>query len=266
MVFQFHAASKVLLPYLVGYLEADSRTSTNKGVHTLFPNGYSGIFFNFGNLGKLSIKEEYETPTVSIFGQIDQCFEAIHYPGSYSLGVLLYPTVLSKFLHEDMTAFANRAFDGRSIRQDLQIVHRQLEETQEVKIKIEKLNCFFAKAFLNLPSTPTIADAALNLMHRPIMPSIKSLAHQLKISERYLETQFKKYVGLSPKTYSLIIRFKRMEQQLQSKSSASWEQFGFTHDYYDQNHFIKDFKRFTGHTPSDYLLSNLEMGRSFLVG
>ncbi len=266
MVFQFYAASKVLQSYIVGYVEADSRTSGEKGVHKLFPNGFSGIFFNFGNLGKLAIKEEYETPAVSIFGQIDQCFEAIHWPGSYSLGVLLHPTVLSKFLHEDMTAFANRAFDGRSIRQDLQILHRQLEETQGVKNKTEKLNYFFAKAFLNLPSTLTIADAALNLMHRPMMPSIKSLAHQLKISERYLETQFKKYVGLSPKTYSLIIRFKRMEQQLQTKSSVSWEQLDFAHEYYDQNHFIKDFKRFTGHTPSDYLMNNLEMGRSYLIG
>lgn len=164
-----------------------------------------------------------------------------------------------------MAAFTNKAFDGRSIRHDLQILHSQLEEAQAVKNKIEKLNYFFAKAFLNLPSTLTIADAALNLMHRPIMPSIKSLAHQLKISERYLETQFKKYVGLSPKTYSMIIRFKRMEQQLQTKSSVSWEQLDFTHEYYDQNHLIKDFKRFTGQTPSDYQMNNLEMGRSYLV-
>ncbi len=265
MVFQFHAASKVLQPYLVGYLEADSRTSTNKGVYTLFPNGYSGIFFNFGNLGKLSIKEEYETPAVSIFGQIDQCFDAIHWPGSYSLGVLLHPTALSKFLREDMTTFANKAFDGRWLRDDLKILHNQLEEIPSIKNKIELLNQYFTKSFLSLQPTTTIADAALSLLHKSTMPSIKNLAHQLKISERYLEMQFKKHVGLSPKTYSLIIRFKRMEQQLQIKSTASWEKLGFANEYYDQNHFIKDFKRFTGHTPSDYLLNNLEMGRSYLI-
>jgi AraC-like DNA-binding protein len=265
MTFNFYPPSKQLSSYVVGYLEADSRTSMQKGVHTLFPNGYSGIFFNFGNLGKLAIKEEYETPAVSVFGQIDQYFEAIHWPGSYSLGVLLHPTMLSKFLREDMTAFANKAFDGRAIRGDLKMLHDQLEEAPTVKNKIELLNHFFTKAFLNLQPTATIADAALGLLHQPAMPSIKRLAHQLKISERYLETQFKKHVGLSPKTYSLIIRFKRMEQQLQAKSTASWVQLGFSQEYYDQNHFIKDFKRFTGHTPSDYLLNNLEMGRSYLI-
>jgi AraC-like DNA-binding protein len=265
MVFQFHSPLKSLQPFIKGYLEADSRTSITKGIHTLFPNGFSGIFFNFGNLGKLSIKEEYETPAVSIFGQIDQCFDAIHWPGSYSLGVLLHPTALSKFLREDMTAFANKAFDGRWLRNDLKFLHNQLEETHSIKDKIELLDQYFSKSFLSLQPTTTIADAALSLMHQPTMPSIKSLAHQLKISERYLETQFKKYVGLSPKTYSLIIRFMRMEQQLQIKSTASWQQMDFAHEYYDQNHFIKDFKRFTGHTPSDYLLNNLEMGRSYLI-
>lgn len=265
MTFTFFEPTKQLKPHVVGYLEADSRKSLANSTYTLFPNGYSGIFFNFGNFGKLAIKEEYQTPAVSIFGQIDQCFEAIHRPSSYSLGVLLRPTVLSKFLREDMATFTNKAFDGGDIRHDLKILWTQLEEIHLVKHKIELLNHFFAEAFIHLPQTVTIADAALNLIHQPGLPSIKNLANHLQVSERYLETQFKKYVGLSPKTYSLIVRFKRIEQQLHTKSTTHWAKLGFAGEYYDQNHFIKDFKRFTGHTPSDYLLSNLEMGRSYLV-
>jgi AraC-like DNA-binding protein len=265
MVFQFYAPSKALQPYVKGYLEADSRASIQKTAHTLFPNGYSGIFFNFGNLGELSIKEEYKTAAVSIFGQIDQCFEAIHWPGSYSFGVLLHPTMLSKFLRESMDAFTNRALDGGLLYRDLKALHARLEEMPVAEFKIEVLNQYFTKVFSTIRQTFTVADAALQLMHRPALYPVKKIAQELNFSERYIESQFKKYVGLSPKTYSLIIRFNRIEQQLRIKASPRWDQLDFTHEYYDQNHFIKDFKRFTGHTPSDYLINNFEMGRSYLV-
>ena len=110
MVFRFHLPSKILQPYLQGYLDADYLKTTEKGEHTLFPNGYSGIFFNFGNRGKLIIKEEYEAPFVSVFGQIDRHFSIIHYPGFYSFGVLFKPTILSWLLKVEMSSLTNKAF------------------------------------------------------------------------------------------------------------------------------------------------------------
>ncbi|HNV30467.1 MAG TPA: helix-turn-helix domain-containing protein [Cyclobacteriaceae bacterium] len=263
--FKIHPAAKNLQPYIQGYLEADSRTSLVKGTHTLFPNGFSGIFFNYGNLGKLLIKEEYTTPLVSIFGQIDQRFDAIHWPGSYSLGVLLKPTVLSKYLHEDMAGFKNKTFDGSLFNKNLLLLHEQIGENASIKQKIGLLNIFFTHAFSHQFLSSTFVDYAVQIMQQGIHGSIKDLSHHLKVSERHLEAQFKKLVGLTPKTYSLIVRFKRVEHKLYQHSLAIPSQFDFFNEYYDQNHFIKEFKRFTGHTPSEYLLRNFSMGRSYLV-
>lgn len=265
MVFNFHPPSKILLPHIQGYLEANSMNSTEGGEHKLFPNGFSGIFFNFGKPGKLILDQEYTTAAVSIYGQIDHHFTAIHYPGFYSLGVLLKPTMLSKLLHADMSEFTNKAFDGRLIRKDLQELHTKLEEADLLTEKIALLNDYFIRVFTNIQTADTLADATLINIHHNATVSINKLAKDLRVSERYLEMQFKKYVGLSPKTYSLILRFKRIEQQLNTSAKPGWRHMDFVQEYYDQNHFIKDFKRFTGHTPSDYLLNNVEMGRSYLL-
>lgn len=107
-----HLPSSELRFMVQGYLEADSRHMSAMRSHTLFPNGFSGIFFNFGQLGKLLIREEHHTPAVSVFGQIDQSFEAIHFPGSYSLGILFHPTVLSRFLRINMAELTNKTLDG----------------------------------------------------------------------------------------------------------------------------------------------------------
>lgn len=265
MVFNFHAPSKILLPHIQGYLEANSKHSKEGGEHKLFPNGFSGIFFNFGVPGKLILKQTYSTAPVSVYGQIDHHFTAIHFPGFYSLGVLLKPTSLSKLLRADMSEFTNKAFDGGLIRKDLKELHAKLEEATGLAEKIPLLNDYFTLAFAGIEVRNTLADATLSNIHRHAGVSVRQLAADLRVSERYLEMQFKKYVGLSPKTYSLILRFKQIEQELRSCTNPRWRQMDFVEDYYDQNHFIKDFKRFTGHTPSDYLLSNVEMGRSYLL-
>lgn len=265
MKFQIHQPSKLLQPFIHCYLEADCMNEEESCEHTLFPNGFSGVFFNFGAPGKIILAETYTTPPVSIYGQIDHHFTVTHEPGYYSLGVLLKPTVLSKLLHADMSEFTNKVYDGNLLRADFKLLHEKLEYCTSVTQKIDLMNVYFINAFTALSTQPTIADKALDLIYQGDVVSIEKLANDLGISQRYLEMNFKRSVGLSPKTYSLILRFKYMEQQLNNLSTARWRQLNFANGYHDQNHFIKDFKRFTGLTPSDYLLKNLEMGRSYLV-
>jgi len=263
MVFRFHLPAEILQPYIQGYLDADYQNTTEKGEHTLFPNGYSGIFFNFGNRGKLIITEEYETPSVSIFGQIDRHFSIVHYPGFYSFGVLFKPTILSWLLKLEMSSLTNKAFDAELLYRHFKFLHEKMEEVQSIEGKIKLFEDHLMGELTNRNYAATLADHALSLIHRN--ESIQEVATQLHVSQRHLEIQFKNAVGLSPKSYSLIMRFKRIEEQLKRTAVVSWRELPFADEYFDQNHFIKDFKRFTGLTPSSYLLKNLDMGRSYLT-
>ena len=135
---------------------------------------------------------------------------------------------------------------------------------QTLKAKIDLIENYFTQLLVGKAHPNNLVDFALNILHHQEVKSMSNLAEQLNISQRHLETQFKKNVGLSPKTYSLILRFKRMEQQLKQMSTVHWPDMVFAAEYYDQTHFIKDFKRFTGRTPTEYLEENLDLGRSFL--
>jgi AraC-like DNA-binding protein len=240
----------------------DYRNTWNAGQHTLFPNGYSGIFFNFGNRGKIIINEELKTPFVSVFGQIDRHFSIIHYPGFYSFGILFKPTILSWLLKIEMSSLTNKAFDAQLLSHHFKLLHKQMEEVSSIGEKIKLFEDYLIRELTNRDYTATLADHTLSLIHQN--ESIQGIAKQLQVSQRYLEIQFKNAVGLSPKTYSLIVRFKRIEEQLKQTAAVSWRELPFAGEYHDQNHFIKEFKRFTGLTPSSYLLTNLDMGRSYL--
>lgn len=263
MQFKVYAPAKQLSSYIHTYLEGDC--SDTAGEYTMFPNGFSGIFFNFGNTGTLIIKEKITTPAVSIYGQIDRYFTITHPPGFYSIGALFKPSALSKLLRLDMTELTNTALDGKLVNRSFKELHARMEETPDVNSKITLLNMFFTHAFSMAPSSTGVADHALRVMELYRNIPMENLAQEVGVSQRYLERQFNKAVGLSPKTFSLIQRFKRIENELRVSSSAYWADLRFANNYYDQNHFIKDFKRFTGLTPSVYLLENFETAKSYLV-
>jgi AraC-like DNA-binding protein len=80
--------------------------------------------------------------------------------------------------------------------------------------------------------------------------STASLSKSVYLGERQLQRLFKNAVGISPKLYSRIIRFRSAYEQAQSGKSPGWADVAYNFGYTDQAHFVKDFKSFTGLTPT----------------
>jgi AraC-like DNA-binding protein len=267
MRFNFYPPSAPLQAFVQGYMEADSTGIKDREEHTLFPNGYPGIFFNFGVMGKLSISalDGAQTARVSVFGQIDRSFTAVHWPGSYCLGVIFKPAGLARFLRMPVHEFTNQAQDATLMVKALNDLHEQLEACTTTPQKVTRLDAYFTASLLRHSQSAGIAEKAIQLIDQNSITSVEAVAASLGITTRHLEIQFKRHVGLSPKTYAMILRFKRMQRLLQNAGNVPWKQMDFAGEYYDQNHFIKEFKRFTGHTPLAYMQNTFELGNSYLI-
>jgi AraC-like DNA-binding protein len=81
--------------------------------------------------------------------------------------------------------------------------------------------------------------------------NIHSVAGRYGISSRYLQKLFVSYSGLSPGLFSKIARFQR-SLQLLTQNDLPLTTIAYTCGYYDQSHFIKDFRSFTGAAPSQF--------------
>jgi len=98
--------------------------------------------------------------------------------------------------------------------------------------------------------------------------SIKALRDDMSISQNHLLTQFKRMVGISPKALAQLYRLKLVLRSIDPTHEVDWTEIAHQSGYYDQAHFSKDFRIFTGHSPTDYLqlrrhshLSNPERDR-----
>jgi len=86
---------------------------------------------------------------------------------------------------------------------------------------------------------------------------VDHLAEKFSLSARSLQRLFYQYVGVSPKW---LIRKYRMQEVLTMLESGerNWQDLVSKLDYFDQAHFIRDFKDMIGVTPTDYI-KNLEL-------
>ncbi len=92
---------------------------------------------------------------------------------------------------------------------------------------------------------------------------LESLLDKVNISERQLERYFKAYIGVTPKFYCRIIRFAQIFKLITTES-PNWSEISVRAGFYDQSHFIKNFKEFTGEEPSKYGFTDNNMANDYL--
>ncbi|MEM9894919.1 MAG: AraC family transcriptional regulator [Bacteroidota bacterium] len=86
----------------------------------------------------------------------------------------------------------------------------------------------------------------LHLLHLKPEMNVRELAFQTKISEVHLRRLFNQHIGLSPKKYLALNRFNKVFLSVLRGQKLD------RHPYHDDPHLIKEFKRFTGFTPTSY--------------
>ena len=79
---------------------------------------------------------------------------------------------------------------------------------------------------------------------------IKELNEKLFISQSPFEKRFRKVVGTTPKKFASIVRFNSILNSLDKTKSLT--EICYENNFFDQAHFIKDFKQFTGETPENF--------------
>ncbi len=92
---------------------------------------------------------------------------------------------------------------------------------------------------------------------------IETICYKAALSVRSLERYFHSCIGLTPKKFSRIIRFSHIFK-LAQKKPVDWVEIAYLAGFYNQSHFIKNFKEFTGEEPSNYGFNTRNMANLFL--
>jgi len=141
------------------------------------------------------------------------------------------------------------SLDNFTLRSELLLFEEQLSEADTHTDRIKVVEQFLLSR-MKVDKPDMLVIRALNLIYeRNGDIRISELSDHLNISQSPLEKRFRKIVGASPKKFASIVRFRHI---LKSHSCSSLTGIGLDAGFYDQSHFIKEFRKFTGETPDNY--------------
>jgi len=130
----------------------------------------------------------------------------------------------------------------------------QLAEAGNSNLKSQILQNFLIKQLEESAPDP-IYDFCINRISQAQgLITVAQLEKETGYSSRWLHKKFLEHLGTGPKNLSEIVRFKQFYQLYSASINLPNPKdhiYHFYHYYYDQSHFLRAFKRFTGFTPTD---------------
>lgn len=96
-----------------------------------------------------------------------------------------------------------------------------------------------------------VITACKEIMENNGTLAIKGLCKKTGMSHSGLTNYFSEMIGITPKLFGRVARFTAVQNFLGDNPNAGWSDIVHLFDYFDQNHFIREFKQFTGAVPKD---------------
>ncbi len=233
-------------------------------VKKIIPDGFTEIIFHFGDPYKIKLGNTWELQSKNLLaGQISSYFHLTNTGRSSMLGIKFKPTALTHLFDLDLSELTDNVLTLNSKLPQLSAWADQLYFLETNEKRIEFIQDELVRMRPVIPLQTSIDKAVDIVFSERGNISIGQICEAIDVSGRQLERLFKKYIGLSPKFYSRIIRFSYIFQTEQEKK-MSWSELGLETGFYDQSHFIKNFKAFTGEDPSKYFFDQPTLANFFM--
>lgn len=235
--------------------------------NTIVPDGCMKLIFHYGDPYKHYPEGEDSIvlPRCFLIGQLTQPYEVEPSGETGTFFVCFHPNGFLPFATFPIKEMKNTAVpleklfgeEGQTIAQDILKADTSAERITIIEaFLLDRLTDKKKVDDLLKSTVETILTANGQL-------SVDDLSKQTNINRRKLERSFSSAIGLSPKQISKIVRMQTALKMMLSKDITSLTDVAYENEYYDQAHFIKDFKEFTGLTPKEFYGDHLKMSLVF---
>jgi AraC-like DNA-binding protein len=128
--------------------------------------------------------------------------------------------------------------------------------TPQAKVTVME-SFLIAQAFRGFERNPVVGFA-LEEFQRQELPTIGAVTGQIGLSSRRFIQVFSQEVGLAPKLFCRVQRFQQVVRMVHGGHDPDWMEIALSCGYFDQAHFIHDFKSFSGLSPTSYVAQMTE--------
>jgi len=224
----------------------------------IIPDGLIELAFILGDdIKRYTTRDEYILqPRAMVLGQTIEPFyiEPTGYVNTFA--IRFYPYGFANFMTLPIQDLANKetpisSLFGEEASKELE---NKIIAAKDVRQRIGIIETFLLSKLTEPAVVDNLVKSTIDIIlstkgSTPINTILKENAFQ----RRQLERKFVKLIGISPKQLGKVIRLQAALKMLLNEEAENLTNIAYQNEYYDQSHFIKDFKEFTGINPKEFL-------------
>jgi AraC-like DNA-binding protein len=216
----------------------------------LFADGHASIVFSFGPAYRVEGLWPSGSPSGHAIGAMSQARLASHGDAVIQVGAYLRPARARPFVSVPACELADRIVALGDLWGKTTHVETRIREAHDDCERVSLLEQALVRRLGNTPHTRIdAAGLASHILQSSGGLSIEQLASAAGVSRQHLTRVFREEVGVTPKGYSRLARFRAALARMNTRPHA-WADIAVDLGYADQSHLIADFKRFSGLTPA----------------
>lgn len=228
-------------------------------VENVLPDSYIEFILNFGS--PYYIKNEGDLPRAFMIGLLKKPLPLRANGTVIIVCARFFPWGLNPFFEMQVQQNVNTNFDfDEAITKK---IGGLLDGAKYDEAVMQLQSCFTEKYIRSGFDKKTVNAAARILYEEKGECRIDDLARMCFTTQRTLQRNFNSEFGVSPKSYASNVRFDKAKKTLTHNPFSDLTQLAHDSGYYDQAHFIKEFKAFCGCTPSEFAESIKRMSSIF---
>ncbi len=249
---EVHPALRSLIRH-INIIDATLDGSFDNKAGNFMPSPEQAIFINLFTRfkAKKSGEANFDTRTsCTIIGPQVTPFKLLVQESHKAIVIIFQPGGLNRLLGIPLSELFDNGFCGREVIgkeiNDLVVQCHHTHTLDELSSLVQ--NYFLSKLSFLKEQLPI--DRALRYLLENYNADISQIATMACMSIRSFERKCKDRLGMPAKMYARIARFHTAYKMLESQPNISWTNLAYGVGYFDQMHFIKDFKEFAKLTPT----------------
>ena len=207
-----------------------------------------------------------------IIGLLTRYNGIIHFKGRYHTFLIQFrANGFTKIFNMAMAEFTDKIYSTDDVfGKQTKTLHEQLLNAKNIQSMALLADVFLLSFLERRKKTDTLIDGITFIsreLYNARQPlTVTQYAYKANMSVRNFERRFTEQAGVSPKLYSKLARFTqavniKIMQPAKNRTSIAYEC-----SYFDQMHFIKDFRQFANFSPSQFMKKNAELNISQVQG
>ncbi|HEX2959331.1 MAG TPA: helix-turn-helix domain-containing protein [Chitinispirillaceae bacterium] len=170
--------------------------------------------------------------------------------------ISFYPTSACHFFRFPLSEIENQNLDlAEILGPEVRLVEELLYFATSLKEKVSVIENFLIKRYSPVHSHDSqLIWKAIEIIKMSNVPlNIAALSESLSTTTKTLERKFAQYLGKTPKQLIKLLRFQRVLHDFSCNKNFNLTEHAYNNGYFDQAHFIRDFKNFAGYTPGEFI-------------